>query len=254
MSKTKIIMLSGTIGSGKGYMTNKFIDKIQLNGKHAIVCSFAQPIKKIIGEVYGLDKSGNVIDKPKNLEQLSVEIAFDDICKKLYQYNTFCKLGEFSKHFKLKDFPHFKLIHYEIVGNFLHNNKQALISYLREMMQYLGTEMAQSYDEFFWPKYFKSYLFKYLKSDFNNGDFDFIITDCRFLKEFIYLNSSEELKNIAEFELYYIDAPLEVRAKRRNITPKELIKQSCHLSEQEMEKVIYNYMQLYYPGNIIIND
>jgi hypothetical protein len=70
------------------------------------------------------------------------------------------------------------------------------------------------------------------------------------------LNFAIEVFQHTKFELipYFIHADEEVRAKRRNITVKELNKQSQHISEREGQEVILPFMKLHYPDNIILNN
>jgi len=55
---SEIILLAGGIGSGKAYIMAKKVQELKETGHSIASFSFADPIKKFIEDVFGLDKNG----------------------------------------------------------------------------------------------------------------------------------------------------------------------------------------------------
>ena len=116
---------------------------------------------------------------------------------------------------------------------------------IRTLLQITGTEIGQSLNREIWPTILAEFI------DDVSDDIDYVIVDdWRFLFE--YYNVARNLPK-CKLTPYFIYASESVRAKRRNISVDELKKQSSHVSERESAEVILNWMNIYFPTNIIDN-
>jgi hypothetical protein len=238
----EVRLLAGGIGSGKAYIMSKMVQELKETGNSIYLVSFADPIKQIVKTLYGYDKNGNRV---KHVSLMSAQENLDD-CISLINKKLSDEYIPFDTEYEMW------LTYFQHADNFFktglaENDKQELKEVLRFLMQKIGTEIGQRFKKTIWPMIaFDKIL--------NNKNIDYvIIDDWRFMFE---LNKAIETFQHTGYEVvpYFIDADIEVRAKRRNITVEELINQSQHSSEREGQEIIRPFMQMYHPQNIIVNN
>lgn len=238
---TEIILFAGGIGSGKAYQMNKIVTKLKETGNFITMISFADPIKKMVKELYGVDKNGVIL---KNVQETDVFVGMNNILNKINNYAHVTE--EFRDEiFNAPFITEYEITHVNLFGAIKSNKIEVIKSATRKMMQIIGTEIGQKVKKTIWPNHGFG-IIKDLSTDFY-VDYA-IVDDLRFLFEFIY----GQIK-LPEFKItpYYIEASKETRAKRRNISIEQLELESQHFSERESLEVLLPYMKLHYPENII---
>ncbi len=230
----KIIMFSGGIGSGKAHCMNQKIMELKETGNSICMISFADPIKKLIENCFGVNKNGERI---KQVASISIDLlssAVSSLLSSRIEYapdeNT-ADLFEYAK------------------GQTLSNDQLVRKIGARPLMQITGTEIGQQIKKKAWPMLAVEKIKKIERA--SPMDY-YIIDDLRFVFE--YFCFLREFQHQHEIIPYYVSASEETRAKRRGISVNELKQQSQHLSERESAEVLLPFMRLYYPGNIILND
>jgi hypothetical protein len=243
---TKVIMLAGGIGSGKAYVMSQMVQELKETGNSIHLISFADPIKQFVKKHYGYDKNGKFVANNnfilKNpgpiLDECIHFLRKESMISDKIEIPTYEQCEDWFKVFEYAD-KEFKKLKDK-------DNVEKIKIILRYIMQQLGTDIGHSFSKCIWARVAINKILKL------NVDY-VIIDDWRFMFE---LNFAIEVFQHTKFELipYFIHADEEVRAKRRNITVKELNKQSQHISEREGQEVILPFMKLHYPDNIILNN
>lgn len=240
-AKTKIILFAGAIGSGKNYQLNKKIMELKETGNSILMMSFADPIKRIVKDLFGLDKNGKKTDD-RVLNAPNYKDIVDAVLCLLTRYDVPMlrnlepiTITSLEKH--IDDIR---------ISN---GDTDKIKSALRGIMQIIGTEIGQAIKKEMWPMIAVNTIRKILAA--HHVDYVFI-DDLRFLFE--YLCIYREFQHDCDIEPFFVIADEFVRAKRRGITVDELKDQSKHLSERESMEVLLPFMRLYFPNNIIENN
>lgn len=248
---SEIILLAGGIGSGKAYIMNKLLMEKKETGNNIFCLSFADPIKRIVKDVFGYDKNGKCIRQGANTNGFDIDFHFNQVIEKIGQ--MICTdPEECLDRISIHDQEELK----ESIKFFLYTDKSDLDNLkilIRNLMQLIGTEIGQSVKKDIWPSISANVIDCIQESGIDFASIDYIIIDdWRFLFEYftLYFNFQHEHK----ITPYYITASPETRARRRKISVDELIKQSQHYSERESNDVIINWMKIYFPNNIIVNE
>lgn len=235
----------GRLGSGKGYCMMQEVERLKTTGNTVYLISFADPIKHILLESFGLTKEGIVKSIPIPTEFES-QMA---VCRSLVKYLVDIDYGSYS------EIELAKLVgdNYEKNGGdqfYQHlvnamNNVDYALSY-RRLAQLLGTELGRYVHDSIWIDIALAKVLEVFEQDL--ADYAFI-DDCRFVNEF---NALEQFKKETGYETHVIGifAKDETRAKRRNFTLDELNEQDSHGSEREIDQIL----SMIPSENIIIND
>lgn len=249
---TKVLLFSGQIGSGKGYVSSQRISKLKEVGNTIVQLSFANPIKKIVDDICGYDKNIKPVRKINHTElserQFS-NLIYDSIKEKVVdEIHEFFNGGFYFKKFTEEQKNIIEKLYklYQIVRN------RGLVpeirkESIRQMYQLFGTELCQPINKTIWSVYASA---KISNLCFEN-DVDYVvIDDFRFIMEYFSM-----IALLPQYEIipYAIIADKEIRAKRRNISVEELDKMCEHLSEREFD-IIFQWMRLRLPENIIENN
>lgn len=235
----KLYMYAGSIGAGKAYEMLKHVKFLKETGFSVAMLSLADPIKTFVSDIFGVNKYGEFVDTP------STKIKTHEELVKCFCHYFKSHIEEFDYNETISQVITHKTIHLKTAIEEAIENLPD-INAIRFLYQIIGTDIAHTFDRRFWLFLLED------KIDVIKDKIDFVfVDDLRFLFEFLFLR--ESYSNQFDVEPYYINAPEEVRAKRRNITLEELRTQSEHISERESLLVIKPYVSLYYSGNLINN-
>lgn len=254
-----VLGFCGKLGSGKGYHMLKTVEDLKSNGYSIFMVSFADPIKQILRDSFGLQKTGKMNTKLPDLSELYVKYQVVD---KLYELvkNLDC---EKFKGVSEKDLKSYILYNYEnYEKEFYTHIKKAVDGkwhpeydrkdfsdypyHFRRLGQMLGTELGRNLIDTIWV----DTAFNKIKNVFRNNLADFAtIDDVRFVNEFKALEEFRT-KTIFSSKIYGIVTTDDVRAERRGMLLEELKKQDEHSSEKEIDEII----NLIPKENIIINN
>lgn len=239
---SEIIMFAGGIGSGKAYQMNKIVTNLKETGNSIAMISFADPIKKIVKDIYGVDKRGQILSRNHPNDDYQ---AMTQILTEISKYVHISDLAK-EKIFNSSFYTFFAFAHNDLTHSKETNDIDNLIIAIRKMMQIVGTEVGHSIKKTIWP----DITFDTAKKLINDMAIDYvIIDDLRFLFELIV--APIRLPSQYKITPYYIEASKETRAKRRNISLEQLELESQHSSERESLEVLLPFMRLYYSNNII---
>ncbi len=235
---TKILMFAGQIGSGKSYIVSKKAQELKEVGNSVLMLSFADPIKKFIKDVIGVDKhSINA-----HVENMNLSLPFEKFVSAF--------LDKFNRHpMKYVSMIQFKEQYEKCIEDLNSQYENDVFSRgVRGLYQLVGTDMAQSLNKEMWP----ICLMNTLQPILDDVHIDYVlIDDWRFIFEYF-----SNLRNFSDCEVipYFVTASDDTRALRRGISFEELKIQSQHVSERESNEVIFNWMKIYFPDNMIINE
>ena len=230
----KIIMFSGGIGSGKAHCMNQKIMELKETGNSICMISFADPIKKLIENCFGVNKNGERIKQVASISIGLLSNAVSSLLSADIKYAPDENTAELFDHAKTQT---------------LSNDQRIRKIGARTLMQITGTEIGQHIKKEAWPML----AVEKIKKIERVSPMDYyIIDDLRFIFE--YFCFLREFQHQHEIIPYYVSASEETRAKRRGISVEELAEQSRHLSERESAEVLLPFMRLYFPNNIILND
>jgi len=251
---TKIILIAGQIGSGKGYISSKKSAELKEVGNTILHLSFANPIKKIIDGICGFDKNLKQLETRTETSNLTID-DFVTIIKESINDFVLDEINDFhqTSGLKLEEFDDaqdeivnelYELYH--IVSN-IEQLPQTRKNAIRKMYQLFGTELCQPINKTIWALYLSARI----SNCCYETDIDYVIVDdFRFIMEFFSM-----LSLLPNYEIipYAIIADKKVRAKRRGISISELNEMCNHLSEREFE-LILSWMKMRLPENIIENN
>lgn len=172
----EIIGITGRLGSGKTYYSNQLLESFKDEGKVCIKLSFADPIKKILFEKFGLSKYGNILDFSNYKIKETINDSLNVITIRLYNENfDFSELIEKSNILDI--FSKIDEKNYEIS--------------FRHIIQKFGTEIARSYNNNIWIDYMNQQI-----NTFSMVVDIILIDDLRFLNEYEFINSFKNSKII----------------------------------------------------------
>lgn len=247
--KTQIRLYSGSIGSGKTFVMTQHIEELKKFGNSILCVSFADNLKKFIKNFYGYNKDGEYEIRDKEFSYLnswhrepvyekSIEHFIDEYFNK--RFYTLCNDDmQFIKNLFKELVPFEKIKELPIMD--ISQRKLEI----RKMLQLIGTDIGHKLSKFIWVKNLEHYI-----KDFK-GKVDYIfIDDWRFLSEYYYL-----LEHLTDCELvpYYVDCPIELRAKRKGTDIKTLKESESHISERE-SSIIRSLVEMNFSDNYIVND
>lgn len=236
----------GKLGSGKWYCASQEVEKLKTTGHTVYMISYADPLKSILRECFGLTKEGKV----KTVE-ISEEIVKDAVVSKIHDY-----ISIIDNH-PYKSLPSLNLMEI-IVDNYDKHAKEFFdsvyfasfdIDYkqnFRRAAQLLGTELGRHVLDSIWI----DIAFAKVKFVFDND-----LADVAFIDDVRFLNEAKAFKNF-ELETGYkailrgVTVSDKTRAKRRGMTITELKAQDNHASEMEIEKIIASLPT----ENVIVNE
>jgi dephospho-CoA kinase len=184
-----IIGLCGKKRSGKNEIAKYLSNKLNIP-----IYSFADPLKDLVFEVSGLtdsDKENDELYEGKNFNIFPIK-------KELKKY----KYDKLTEH----EIDSLKAIEYFKISEIY-----------RHLLQYIGTNIFRNRNEYHWINLFKN---KFTYNDIYNGSF--IISDIRFINEYMFINSLPESKCI------------KITRNFNNFNDN-------HISENEIDKIRFTY-------------
>lgn len=218
-------MYAGSMGAGKAHVMLEQVKKIKEAGNSLMMLSLADPLKKFAKYEFGISKT-------------TTNSSDIDLSKLVAKFINYFNVSNDDAYF-------------DIMEKNQHLDKQTIEAFEnntviqnRFLLQIIGTDIAHTISKYFWV----NNIISKIQTIQNEVDY-VIIDDIRFMFE--YLEISRIFPNN---DIYYIRADKKTRAKRRNISVEELDKQMKHISESESQTVIYPYMKLHFPDNIIMNN
>ena len=243
MKKT-LVAYCGRLGSGKNYQMMKQVDHLKDTGHTIYLISFADPIKRILRDSFGLTKAGKTIDYPsitKDYVELEITKSLINLAVELDPYGSIgaitCKVADiYEQHEEV----FYGYVYGAITGNFYSNGevKSNIINYdfaFRRLGQLLGTELGRAIRDTIWIDIALNRVKKVFAADL--ADYAFI-ADCRFVNEYYAVNDFKYNFPSYDSIVYGIQATDETRSLRRNLPIEELKLQDQHGSEVEVDSII----------------
>lgn len=236
-----LIAFCGKLGSGKGYHMMKMVEELKTTGNSIYMVSFADPIKQILRNSFGLEKTGKLDVKLPVITELYVKHQVIDSLYTLIKeldYEKFRISEHDLKAYIARNYEKYETEFFGHVESCIYGLYEGVNSnygyHFRRLGQMLGTELGRHLIDSIWV----DIAFHKIKKTFKDDLADYAtIDDCRFLNEYEMINN---FKNVTAFDskIYGIVTSDETRAKRRNMTMEELLAQDQHGSEQEIDSII----------------
>ncbi len=225
----------GELGAGKTYHALEKIRKLKSDGKSVLMTSWADPLKTILGEEFGLYKSGpfgKQYDAFRNMNPHRFLL--------LIKRSILSTVEELKLNIPEED--------YELLYTNISNNRNNLIlikdkicdstenynNNFRSLIQLFGTEIGRGFYGNIWVEA----TIKKIKDIFNNK-----LASCVVVDDIRFMNEYDALINLKSKELYDVDiygvkSGKSTRARRLNINEDEIAKFSLHPSEKYVPKII----------------
>lgn len=232
----KLFAYAGKLGSGKNYCMMQKVDQLKDIGHTLYLVSFADPIKQILRDSFGLEKSGRVDAEIRHFTKKYVK---DEVVGSLFNliknidYEQF-KIYEPDDVYELfeQNYDKHEDIFYQHLLNAMLNEDYDYN--FRKLAQLLGTELARHVVDTIWV----DIAFDRVQKAFTTELADFAFCpDLRFLNEYQMLLNFEANTGFVS-EIYGITASDETRASRRGLSVDELNRQDQHGSEKEVDTII----------------
>jgi len=243
---TTLLLFSGSIGSGKNYISNQKIQKLNECGNTVFQLSFADEIKKFVDACNGFNKNLEKVTRNSwnhvyDLGNYLTEIICNpwDL-RKVYHNDAFEVFA--------KDHQKLKSLKQDSDTLFKRLDEPEAERLVRHMYQILGTEIMHNVHPSIWALITAKKIIKWKLEEFVDY---IVIDDFRYLSELFTLQAL--LPNLT-IDPYAVTASKETRSIRRNVTIEELTELSNHKSEYEFETMILPYIERNYPNNVIEND
>lgn len=233
--KPKIILIGGKLGSGKMQQTLKLIDQCKSNGYRCAILSFADPIKKMIFEVFGMLKDNYDLFEKKDLtlEELheNLFIQLKEVITNIYPPKEIDKYIMKCHHAIERQL----ITIFELYSNI---NESTYSMVMRKLMQIIGTEIGQSIDKLLWTQETMITADVLLWDNLVDKVF---IDDLRFEHEYLKFVSQNKAENLLTIIIHAQD---ELRAQRRNITIDQLKEVDSHESEKQIDILMKHNVEL----------
>jgi hypothetical protein len=233
-----LISFVGKLGSGKNHCMNKMVDDLKDTGHTIYLVSFADPIKKILRDSFGLTKARRLPTKLPQITELYVKGQIVDSLYSLIRELNYDKFDISEGDLKSYIARNYEKHECKFYGNVscasqTIDEKQYAMAF-RVLGQMLGTELARHIVDSIWVDLAINKAVKIFKA--NMADYAFI-ADCRFGNEYDILRKFK-YDTAFDSKIYGVVASDETRARRRNMTIDELRIQDSHGSEQEIDSII----------------
>lgn len=246
-----VIGICGKLGSGKTAIASKEIEKLKNAGYTTYLISFADPIKKILTNSFGLGKVDIAIPSVQ-INRIYVKFKIIDSLYfyiKMLNNPKFKDLTEFElKSIIARKYEEFEDLFYDFVEQattqILTQDRYNFV--YRRLKQILGTEIGRGVLDSIWI----DTLFHKIERVFALKLADVaVVDDIRFMNEF---DAFYEFQKKYNFEVIIkgIKVNDEVRAKRREVSLEMLKFHDAHDSEREID----NILEQIYIENIIENN
>lgn len=245
----------GRLGSGKGYCMMQEVEKLKTTGNSIYMVSFADPIKRILRDSFGLTKAGRI---NKQLPELSELYIKGQIVDSLYNLIKPLKYEKFSisehdakafiaRNYEIHEMDFCRYLRGATTGLFFKEDHPADYNLcFRRLGQLLGTELGRHVIDTIWI----DIAFNKVQTVFKHNLADYaFIDDCRFLNEYDAFNSFKETTAF-DSKIIGIQACDATRAKRRGMSIEELKAQDEHGSEKEIDLILTKLSR----EDIIVND
>lgn len=219
----------GEIGAGKTYFALRKIQQLKSDGKSVLMISWADPIKDLLSQHFGLNKSGFRNEDSKNyLSEISPKNILDIFQRNISDYAMNAGIGRsiqtdqrfLEKYWLVED--RIKNILKGVIHDYENYSK-----YYRELIQIVGTELGRTIDSDLW---IKVTLHKIDLAFSNNIAQAAVIDDIRFENEYDLLLEYSKLQR-HEIKITGIQSDTSNRAFRTNMTEEHLKNFSTHASE-----------------------
>lgn len=243
----ELFLVGGKVASGKMFETLKLIEQHKSNGLSCAILSFADPIKQIVYDIFGMSKiePDNFKLKFVSLEdikislsnffkdQLNILSAFDTIKDNLLQKSIIYRNLNGDK------FDNFNMLigRYSVILDAYYQSvdKDSYQFVWRRMMQLIGTEIGQMIYKEIWTDLVSTKINSFKQLNIKK----IFIDDLRFLHE---LTRIYELQKNNKIIPVIVDAPIEIRAYRRGVSKRDMQTIDGHLSEKEID-IVENYLK-----------
>lgn len=248
MNRRVLYAYVGNLGSGKFFQMSKKVEELSTNGNGCLLLSFADPIKKILKDSFGLTKQG----KTKSSKSTKINVKYQ-VVDKVYKLIKNLNLPEFKDLSELKikekisanydSYDFYKYVHraQTTTDEIEYNNAY------RRCAQLLGTELARSVCPSIWV----DTLIRKARLAFGTLICDYVfVDDLRFINEYEALMEAKRTNNSFDIKIVGVTATPETRAQRRGMTVEQIIYQENHASEKEIDDILVSIPI----QDIIVND
>lgn len=232
----ELIAFCGKLGSGKGYCMTKELEDLKSKGNTIYIISFADQIKRILRNSFGVDKNGVCSYTGIHIHEGYVK---HEVLNSIYDILISLEIQKFKNRSKHDVMDYLEENYHkhgkEFFEAFLNARNNIDYTYsFRRLGQLLGTELGRHiYDEI-WVEI----TLKRVDAIFARDLADIaIIDDCRFLNEYDAIKAFGD-NSIYKSKIVGVTTDDETRAKRRNMSLSDLYKQDDHASEKEIDLII----------------
>jgi len=220
----------------------KQVDQLKDTGHTIYLVSFADPIKKILCDSFGLTKAGKdpefeITLLSRNFVKLQV---VEPLINLAFEINPFGNLGKISQEVTEiynKHEDEFYAYVFGAIAGFDLERPSIGVDYnyaFRRLGQMLGTELGRAVKDTIWIDLAINRVKTVFESDL--ADYAFI-ADCRFMNEYYAVNDFK-YNTKYDSKVYGVQATDETRSLRRKLSLEELKRQDQHGSEVEVDSII----------------
>lgn len=231
-----LLSFCGNLGAGKWYQASKKIEELNTSGNSIFLVSFADPIKQILRNSFGLTKQGKIDLEHPPFTRMYVKFQIIDSLYNLVkpleydQYKNFTELdlkGVFSRIYEKQEDDFYSYIEQAVLAE---GDDYSLP--FRRLGQLLGTELGREISNSIWVDialYKVTQVFKLNLADYA------VIDDLRFMNEFKALQDfNSKYKSL----IYGVIATEENRASRRGLSVDQVKIETQHASEKDIDIII----------------
>lgn len=222
----------GNIGSGKTHMSQKYIQKWKSDGYPVTIIAWADPVKKVIMQSTGMQKSG-VLDFNKFIGLTEEKVRADLRMRLVQLCITFGTEGWAAYERKFEQA--WDDVGSEIMGAITRAQEDLNVyqQCFRIVIQRVGTDLGRAMDPDLWIKETLDRIEHLFREDY----FDVVfIDDIRFVNEYQLLKDFCK-KNKFVCDVYGIDCSLETRSERTGMTVEQLADFDLHPSESAVATI-----------------
>jgi hypothetical protein len=235
-----LIGFCGRLGVGKNFCMNKMVDELKDTGSTIYLISFADPIKKILSDSFGLTKKGKIETPLPAINEIYVRGQVIDSMYALIKelnYEKFDISEHDAKAYIARNYEKYATEFYKYVHNCTLDIRETKIDYnygFRRLGQMLGTELGRHLIDSIWVDIALDKVKKVFRQEL--ADYAFI-PDCRFINEYDRLMDFSK-STAFDSKLYGVTASDETRATRRGLSMEDLKAQDNHSSETSIDELI----------------
>lgn len=231
-----VLSFCGSLGAGKFYQMSKKIDTIKTGGNSIYLISFADPIKQVLHQAFGLTKQGRVEIEHPPFTRMYVKFQIVDSLYNLVkplEYDQFKKIteiefkGTIARIYERHEEEFYSFIEQAVLAEGIDYSLP-----FRRLGQLLGTELGREISNSIWVDIALYKITQTFKMDLANYA---IIDDLRFMNEF---NALQDFNKKYKSLVYGVIASEETRSIRRGLSIDQIRIEGQHASEKDIDLII----------------